>query len=149
MTIRFGTDGWRAVISETFTFGNLRLVAQAIADYILEENQGDPSVVVGFDTRFLGEVQMKGKEQPVEIYECFSGDDPAMIKAKLDTLDAFKMALGHYFAREFEQAAALLEEMLKACPEDGPARLFHRKARQLIMEGVPEGWTGVERMQVK
>ncbi|UCG23855.1 MAG: phosphoglucomutase/phosphomannomutase family protein [Chloroflexota bacterium] len=55
MTIRFGTDGWRAVISETFTFGNLRLVAQAIADYILEENQGDPSVVIGFDTRFLSD----------------------------------------------------------------------------------------------
>ena len=32
MTIRFGTDGWRAVISETFTFANLRLLAQAIAD---------------------------------------------------------------------------------------------------------------------
>jgi phosphomannomutase len=55
MTIRFGTDGWRAVISETFTFGNLRLVAQAIADYILEEDQADPSVVIGFDTRFLSD----------------------------------------------------------------------------------------------
>lgn len=55
MTIKFGTDGWRAVISETFTFGNLRLVAQAIADYIREENQKDPSVVVGFDTRFLSD----------------------------------------------------------------------------------------------
>ncbi len=55
MTIRFGTDGWRAVISETFTFGNLRLVAQAIADFVLEENPADPSVVVGFDTRFLSD----------------------------------------------------------------------------------------------
>ena len=55
MTIRFGTDGWRAVISETFTFGNLRLVAQAIADYILEENGAEPSVVIGFDTRFLSD----------------------------------------------------------------------------------------------
>ncbi|MGD8584892.1 MAG: phosphoglucomutase/phosphomannomutase family protein [Chloroflexota bacterium] len=55
MTIRFGTDGWRAVISETFTFGNLRLVAQAIADYVLEENPHDPSIVVGFDTRFLSD----------------------------------------------------------------------------------------------
>jgi alpha-D-glucose phosphate-specific phosphoglucomutase len=55
MTIKFGTDGWRAVISETFTFGNLRLVAQAIADYILEENSSEPSVVVGFDTRFLSD----------------------------------------------------------------------------------------------
>jgi alpha-D-glucose phosphate-specific phosphoglucomutase len=55
MTIRFGTDGWRAVISETFTFNNLRLVAQAIADYIFEENHANPSVVVGFDTRFLSD----------------------------------------------------------------------------------------------
>lgn len=55
MTIKFGTDGWRAVISETFTFGNLRLVAQAIADFIKEENDTDPSVVIGFDTRFLSD----------------------------------------------------------------------------------------------
>ena len=37
MSIKFGTDGWRAVISDTFTFANLRLVAQAIADYVLDE----------------------------------------------------------------------------------------------------------------
>jgi alpha-D-glucose phosphate-specific phosphoglucomutase len=55
MTIKFGTDGWRAVISETFTFGNLRLVAQAIADFVLEENGDTPSVVIGFDTRFLSD----------------------------------------------------------------------------------------------
>ncbi len=55
MTIKFGTDGWRAVISETFTFGNLRLVAQAIADFVREENDADPCVVIGFDTRFLSD----------------------------------------------------------------------------------------------
>jgi phosphomannomutase len=57
MTIKFGTDGWRAVISDTFTFGNLRLVAQAIADYVWEENETEkiPEVVVGFDTRFLSD----------------------------------------------------------------------------------------------
>ena len=55
MTIRFGTDGWRAVISDTFTFANLRLVAQAIADYVLEETEARPEVVIGFDTRFLSD----------------------------------------------------------------------------------------------
>ncbi len=56
MTIKFGTDGWRAVISDTFTFANLQLVAQAIADYVLEEAGTDqPEVVVGFDTRFLSD----------------------------------------------------------------------------------------------
>jgi len=57
MSIRFGTDGWRAVIAETYTFGNLRLVAQAVADYINTEfgGNGQPEVVVGFDTRFLSD----------------------------------------------------------------------------------------------
>jgi phosphomannomutase len=55
LTIRFGTDGWRAVISDTFTFANLRLVAQAIADYVLEEVGNRPEVVIGFDTRFLSD----------------------------------------------------------------------------------------------
>ena len=60
MTIRFGTDGWRAVIADTFTFANLRLVSQAVADYLNEEVAPDnpdltPSVVIGFDTRFLSD----------------------------------------------------------------------------------------------
>ena len=37
MSIAFGTDGWRAVIADTFTFGNLRRVAQAVADYVIQE----------------------------------------------------------------------------------------------------------------
>ncbi len=65
MPIHFGTDGWRAVISDTFTFTNLREVTQAIADAIASPawNNGDtviPSpdprkIVVGFDTRFLSD----------------------------------------------------------------------------------------------
>jgi len=61
MPIHFGTDGWRAVISDTFTFANLRMVAQAIADAIRADMQSEgaeassPLVVVGFDTRFLSD----------------------------------------------------------------------------------------------
>ncbi|HOT92734.1 MAG TPA: phosphoglucomutase/phosphomannomutase family protein [Anaerolineae bacterium] len=56
MTILFGTDGWRAVISDTFTFENVRLVAQAIADYIREQSErAQPEVVIGYDTRFLSD----------------------------------------------------------------------------------------------
>jgi phosphomannomutase len=65
MTIHFGTDGWRAVISDTFTYNNLRIVTQAIADAIASDqwdksgNGGqvpDPrKIVVGYDTRFLSD----------------------------------------------------------------------------------------------
>jgi alpha-D-glucose phosphate-specific phosphoglucomutase len=56
MPIHFGTDGWRAVIGEEFTFDNVRRVAQAIAEYILETAPAPAApVVIGFDTRFLSD----------------------------------------------------------------------------------------------
>ncbi len=71
MPIHFGTDGWRAVISDTFTFSNLRMVAQAIADAVgsgawLNGNLSASSidshrVVVGFDTRFLSDRYAKSR----------------------------------------------------------------------------------------
>ncbi|MBI4336184.1 MAG: hypothetical protein HY589_05970, partial [Candidatus Omnitrophica bacterium] len=67
--IKFGTDGWRAIIGGDFTFANVKIVAQAIADYIenqkpktsAKRSEASPKgenqklrVVVGFDTRFMG-----------------------------------------------------------------------------------------------
>jgi len=55
MPIKFGTDGWRAVISDEFTFANLRQVAQAVADVLAQQLGRPPIVVVGYDTRFLSD----------------------------------------------------------------------------------------------
>jgi alpha-D-glucose phosphate-specific phosphoglucomutase len=51
--IKFGTDGWRGVISENFTFRNVARVAQAIADYYNKETGNQVRMAVGYDTRFL------------------------------------------------------------------------------------------------
>ncbi|MFA4984257.1 MAG: phosphoglucomutase/phosphomannomutase family protein [Candidatus Omnitrophota bacterium] len=54
--IKFGTDGWRAIISDTFTFKNVRRVAQAIADYYnAGRSRGKARMAVGYDTRFLSD----------------------------------------------------------------------------------------------
>jgi len=53
--IKFGTSGWRGVIADTFTFTNVRVVAQAIGEYLSSEGLGTKGVVVGYDTRFLSE----------------------------------------------------------------------------------------------
>lgn len=50
--IRFGTDGWRAIIADDYTFENVRVVAQATADYLKRHNLTS-KVAVGYDTRFL------------------------------------------------------------------------------------------------
>ncbi len=59
-TIKFGTDGWRAVIADEFTFSNVRIVAQALADYWKQQHDGTGGstgnrAVIGYDHRFLSE----------------------------------------------------------------------------------------------
>lgn len=51
-TIQFGTDGWRAVIAETYTFDNVRLAAQACAQYFRASGKAEQGIAVGFDTRY-------------------------------------------------------------------------------------------------
>jgi phosphomannomutase len=53
--ITFGTDGWRAIIAEDFTFDNVRTVVHAIARYVVRAEKPGAEVLVGYDTRFGSE----------------------------------------------------------------------------------------------
>jgi phosphomannomutase len=50
--IKFGTDGWRGIIAEDYTFENVRRVAGAIAAYVLKKEEPQKGIVIGYDTRF-------------------------------------------------------------------------------------------------
>lgn len=53
--IKFGTDGWRAIIAEEFTFANIKLVTQGIANYLKNHNLSKKVIIIGYDNRFLSE----------------------------------------------------------------------------------------------
>ena len=53
--IKFGTDGWRGIIADDFTFDNVRRVAGAIASYVLNHEEPGRGVVIGYDTRFASQ----------------------------------------------------------------------------------------------
>jgi len=53
--IKFGTDGWRGIIADDFTFDNVRRVAGAIAAYILKHEEPTHGLIVGYDTRFASD----------------------------------------------------------------------------------------------
>jgi phosphomannomutase len=53
--IKFGTDGWRGIIADVYTFENLRIVAQATADRLRELDPDNKVVIVGYDRRFMSE----------------------------------------------------------------------------------------------
>src|SRR5256884_8781204 len=52
--IKFGTDGWRGIIADDFTFGNVRRVAQGTAQY-MKSRSSEPLAIVGYDCRFASE----------------------------------------------------------------------------------------------
>jgi len=54
-TIKFGTDGWRGIIADDFTFENVRRVGGAIAAYVLGHEESSRGVIVGYDTRFASQ----------------------------------------------------------------------------------------------
>lgn len=53
--IKFGTDGWRGIIADDFTFENVRRVAGAIAAFILKHEEAHRGLIVGYDTRFTSQ----------------------------------------------------------------------------------------------
>ena len=54
-SIKFGTDGWRAIIAEDFTFDNVRACAQSVASYLKRSKQSKKGIIIGYDTRFASE----------------------------------------------------------------------------------------------
>jgi alpha-D-glucose phosphate-specific phosphoglucomutase len=53
--IKFGTDGWRGIIADDFTFDNVRRVAGAISSYVLQHESPKNGVIIGYDTRFASQ----------------------------------------------------------------------------------------------
>src|SRR5260221_12985117 len=54
-SIQFGTDGWRGIIAEEFTFANARIVAAAIARYVVRGEDARKGVLVGYDHRYAAD----------------------------------------------------------------------------------------------
>jgi len=53
--IKFGTDGWRGIIAKDFTFDNVRVCAQGVADYLEKAGMAEKGLIIGYDTRFASE----------------------------------------------------------------------------------------------
>ncbi len=102
-----------------------------------------------YHTRFLGKVQVKGKDVPIALYEVYDGDAEAIIELKLKTKADFEQGLLHYFAKDFAEASVCFKNVLKANAGDKTARLYLERSAQFMVQGVAEGWEGVEAVESK
>ena len=102
-----------------------------------------------FQYRFLGKVLVKGKKEPVEIYDFFEGDAEEIRQIKLGTLEDFSAGLEAYFDQAFDTALHHFQQVLELYPEDLAAKLYENHCQRYLQEGVPDAWSGVELMLSK
>ena len=102
-----------------------------------------------FAHRFLGKVQVKGKEQAIGVYEIFDLEGNPLDKPKWGNREIFKSALENYYLQNFETSQKLFEEVIAQNHLDKAAEFYLKRSREYLSEGAPEAWSGVEMMQTK
>ncbi|WP_027078160.1 adenylate/guanylate cyclase domain-containing protein [Maribacter antarcticus] len=102
-----------------------------------------------FDFRYLGPVQLKGKQNSIDLYECINGDTELLFNHKLNTLSTFNEAMNLFFNKEFAMAAVTFQQIFKMNTDDQTSKLFLNKSAHLITQEIEENWKGVELMNTK
>lgn len=94
--------------------------------------------------RFVGAVRVKGKQEPVSIFEIFDGDPAPIRELKRSTKPEFEEGLRLYQERSFAEASVCMSAVLRKNPEDRAARLYLERSARHMVTGVPADWTAVE-----
>jgi adenylate cyclase len=95
-----------------------------------------------FEYRFLDLVAVKGRAEPVRVYELLgrAGDVPP---ERRELLARYDRGVALYQTRRWDEATALFEELAAASPDDGPIALYRRRAQELLAEPPGNDWNGV------
>jgi hypothetical protein len=94
--------------------------------------------------RFLGIVQVKGKERPIRVHEFFDADGDRDRQQKVETMDSFEEGLRLYYDRRFADAAVKFDAVSRSSPGDVAYKLYLKRAAFFLGNGAPQDWTGVE-----
>jgi len=102
-----------------------------------------------FHLRYIGLVQLKGKQRSIKIHECFSGNTEEDIIKKQKTLSVFNEGMDGYLNKSFNTAIDAFLTVAEVHPEDQTAEFFLINAKHYLKNGVPENWAGVLEMNSK
>ncbi len=102
-----------------------------------------------YHLRFLDRLQVKGKKEPISVFEIFSGDPEHLIELKLETLEDFERGLLCYHSKEFLEAMPFFERILESNVQDQAAWIYLKRSAYFSQYGVPPNWEGVEQLDEK
>lgn len=102
-----------------------------------------------YNFRFLDRVQVKGKKEPVSVFEIFDGDPEELLTLKLKTRTDFEKGLLYYHSQEFEEAKSYFQQVIAQDLQDKAAQIYLKRTNHFIEYGVPPDWEGVEALTEK
>src|SRR5690606_36384799 len=94
--------------------------------------------------RYLGKTRVKGKNSVLDVYGIVEGDDDDQVELELNTMEAFEKGLREFYSRNFTSASVYFNEVLQHNPKDRAASIFLKRSAQLMINGVPADWSGVD-----
>jgi predicted ATPase/serine/threonine protein kinase/class 3 adenylate cyclase/GAF domain-containing protein len=116
---------------------------------ISEETYSHLSDVSQYAIRTIDRVKVKGKSEPVNVYEVFDGDAPHFFDLKMKTLNDFENGLILYLQKAFTEAILCFEQVLCTHPDDKVAQIYLNRCQHWQNVGVPDDWEGVEALDSK
>ena len=102
-----------------------------------------------YQMRFLDRVIVKGRSEPIAIYEILDGEVPQIRDLKLQTLSDFENGLENYRCGDCDKAKQYFEKVLAVNKEDKAAALYLERVEELQCNGIPQDWSGVWTMTKK
>jgi adenylate cyclase len=102
-----------------------------------------------FYTRELDLIRVKGKEQPIRVFELLASIKDKVTDDFLKMLDTYKLGIGHYKAQEWDEAINCFEKCLELFPEDQPSAEYRSRCIEYKFNSPGPEWDGVTVMQEK
>lgn len=96
-----------------------------------------------YQIRFLDRAIVKGRNEPIAIYEILDAEDETVRSLKLQTQPDFEQGLEEYRIGDLAGAKDYFEKVLTLNPDDKTAQLYLERVETLTKQGVPENWSGV------
>jgi len=125
----------------TKMYGALIIISEEVLIELTDPGQ--------YNYRFLGKVRVKGKLEPVQIFEIMDSEPYALMTQKVALKPLFNQAIDAYYRQQFEHALQKFQQVLAEFPQDKAASFYLERCQHYIEYGIPEDWEGVEALAQK
>jgi adenylate cyclase len=116
-------------------YGAQLLMSEGVKEQLIHPERYQP--------RFLDRVMVKGRVEPLDIYEILAADSETMRSLKLKTRDDFEAGVRHYQDCNWSEAKTYFEKVLRVNIADRAAQVYLQRLEQFLTYGIPEHWNGV------